>query len=38
MKEAIQGFKILYNKFGSFLVSNRMIALNKNMKCKVWIN
>ena len=37
-KETVIGFEKLFSVFGSFLISNKMIVLNKNNRCKVWIN
>lgn len=38
LKEAIIGFERLFHKFGSFLITPDMIAINNQHKCKVWLN
>jgi hypothetical protein len=38
LKESLVGFESLYDRFGSFDVSNKMVLINKNSKCRVWIN
>lgn len=38
LKESLIGFERLYDRFGPFDVSNKMILVNKNQKCRVWIN
>jgi hypothetical protein len=38
LKEAIIGYERLYHKFGSFLITPDMIAINNQNKCKVWLN
>jgi hypothetical protein len=38
LKESVIGFERLYNKFGPFTISNKMIALNQQNKCKIWLN
>ena len=38
LKESIIGFERLYDKFGAFPITPRMIALNQQNKCKVWLN
>ncbi len=38
VKEALVGFDRLYDRFGSFDISNKMVLINKNGKCRVWIN
>ena len=38
LKEAVIGFERLYNKFGPFAISNKMVALNQQNKCKIWLN
>ena len=32
------GFERLFDRFGPFGVSNKMILVSKNSKCRVWIN
>ena len=38
IKEAFTGFYGLFKMFGSFIISSKMIVLNKSNRCKVWIN
>jgi hypothetical protein len=38
MKEALVGFERLFDRFGLFDITNRMILINKNSKCRVWMN
>jgi hypothetical protein len=38
LKESVIGFERLYDRFGTFDISNKMILINKNLKCRVWIN
>jgi len=38
LKESIIGFERLFDKFGPFPVTSRMIAFDQQNKCKVWIN
>lgn len=38
MKEALIGFERLFDRFGTFDVSGKMVLLNKNMRCRVWMN
>jgi len=38
LKESLIGFEMLFDRFGSFDVSNKMVLINKNSKCRVWIN
>ena len=38
IKESIVGFERLFYKFGPFLVTGRMIALNSQSKCKIWLS
>jgi hypothetical protein len=38
MKEALIGFERLFDRFGSFDPSSKMVLINKNGKCRVWIN
>jgi hypothetical protein len=38
MKEALVGFERLFDRFGTFDVSGKMVLINKNMRCRVWIN
>ena len=38
LKESLIGFERLFDRFGSFDVSSKMVLINKNSKCRVWIN
>jgi hypothetical protein len=38
LKEAIIGFERLFDRFGSFQVSPRMVALSRQGKCRIWLN
>jgi hypothetical protein len=38
LKEALVGFERLFDRFGGFDVSNKMVLISKNSKCRVWIN
>lgn len=38
LKESIIGFERLFAKFGAFPVTPRMVGLNQQNKCKVWLN
>jgi len=38
MKESLIGFERLYDRFGPFDVSTRMVFINKKGKYRVWIN
>ena len=38
LKESIIGFERLFDKFGPFPITPRMIVLNSQNKCKVWLN
>lgn len=38
MKESIIGLERLFYKFGPFLVTASMIALNSQSKCKIWLS
>jgi hypothetical protein len=37
-KEALIAYERLFDRFGSFDPSARMVLINKNGKCRVWIN
>ena len=38
LKESLVGFERLSQKFGTFLVSPLMIAVDHAGKCRVWVN
>lgn len=38
LKEALVGFERLYDRFGCFDISDRMVLLTKSGKCRVWFN
>jgi len=38
LKESLIGFEMLFDRFGPFDVSNKMVLINKSSKCRVWIN
>jgi hypothetical protein len=38
LKESLIGFERLFDRFGGFDITDKMILINKNNKCKVWIN
>lgn len=38
LKEAIIGFERICDKVGPFRLTARMVALNHQGKCKVWLN
>lgn len=38
LKESLVGFERLFSKYGSFLPTPAMIGINKDHKCKVWVN
>lgn len=37
LKEALIGFERLFHMHGPFVLTSRMVALNKANKCKVWL-
>lgn len=37
LKEALIGFERLFHMYGPFVLTSRMVALNKADKCKVWL-
>jgi hypothetical protein len=38
LKESVIAFERLYDRFGPFPVTPRMIAVSHQNKCKVWLN
>lgn len=38
LKEALVGFERLYDRFGGFDISDRMVLLSKSGRCRVWFN
>ena len=38
LKEAMVGFERLHSRYGAFAVTAKMIVINKDFKCKVWIS
>jgi hypothetical protein len=38
LKESLVGFSHLYDRFGPFEVSQKMVLINKSCKCRVWLN
>jgi len=38
LKEALIGFERLFDRFGSFMVTPKMVGINRQHQCKVWLN
>lgn len=38
LKECTVGFERLYNRFGGFEITERMISINEKGFCRVWVN
>ncbi len=38
LKESLIGYERLFDRFGPFDVTSKMVLINKNSKCRVWIN
>ena len=38
IKESLVGFERLFDRFGLFDITSKMILVNKNHKCRVWMN
>ena len=38
MKECMVGFERLFNRFGGFCITAKMVSVNEKGLCRVWLN